>query len=328
MAFALRITGVEHMADMTIVSGRLTEGRYFGPEDVEVVLPDGTVFASSVGATSATTPQAWPILPEHDTVLQLELAGSPLPKRIPVGATLVGIGLDARPPAGRRPSDDFMELPVFWALHYYLLSTDGEHDESELCEELFGISDSAVNQFYLEHFTSNGEPKPWPYFQIRLPNASFVEVEFADGAEYQTRFKIGDDEGAITLAYASGHFSFPALRWAELVQILAAIPARESRARCCLLLFPGIYLQTEEKKAAFAQLSDALASLGLFQSSNHRKLLTNVIENRWVQCNWRQDERLGWINDGEYSQRNPSSLLSNLKEQDFRRINAFFAALG
>ena len=37
---------------------------------------------------------------------------------------------------------------------------------------------------------------------------------------------------------------------------------------------------------------------------------------------WTQDEALGWINDGDLSQRNPHSLVSVMEFEEFARVRA------
>ena len=50
-----------------------------------------------------------------------------------------------------------------------------------------------------------------------------------------------------------------------------------------------------------------------------------VVQNRaGGGVNWLWDETFGWINDGPYSQRNPTSPLSILKDADFAYIGQFF----
>ena len=323
----MTVTGVEYKNASTVVSGRLTAGRFFGPENVEVGLSNGNTFKSSIGGVSMERVTAWPVLPEHDAILHLELAGSPLPLRIPEGAVVAGIGFAAEPIEGRRLANELMESPPFWASHYYLLSHDADRDETELCEELFGISPDALNEFYTSILSTNGSIMPWPYFQLRLPNSTFIEVEYADAAEYQTRYKLGDAAGTMIAGYNSGHFSLPAFRWCEIKQIARAMGYERQWAQSLLLLLPGAHLREEERQDAMTEMGRALACLGLFQQNNFDRLLANVTENLIVNIDWYKDDCLGWINEGGYSQRNPSSLLSTLSDGDFFRIEAFFAAL-
>lgn len=191
----------------------MVAGRYFGPEDVELALEDGSVFRTSVGSMGASSigannSRGWPILPEHDIVLRLELLARP-PARIAVGTVLRGIGFSSPSPDGRRKSNDWLDDPTFWAIHYYLLAGDAEKDGSELSEVLFGISSKEVNDYFLERFTSQQRPQPWPYFSIPICDSRSIEVEYADATEYQTRYKVADATGVITVGYDSGHFSLP-----------------------------------------------------------------------------------------------------------------------
>jgi hypothetical protein len=200
-------------------------------------------------------------------------------------------------------------------------------DESELCPALFGISSDEINNYYLEHFTSQRQRQLWPYFSILLDDSRAVEVEYADSSEYQTRYKIADAAGPITLGYDSGHFSLPAFRWPEVLAIanVCRVPLR--RYQLILLLFPGIYVGTADETDAVRQLTECFTQLGLFNAGARDKLATNAVKNRRVDCPWVYEEPFGWTCKGEYAQRNPSSLLSQLREGDFLRIKAFFDSL-
>lgn len=323
MPFELHITHVDYDNPTPCVSGRLVAGRYFGPENVELVLEDGGVFRTTVGSMGASTPRGWPILPEHDTVLRLELLAQP-PGRIAVGTVLRGIGLSPPPPHGRRQSNDWLDTPLFWAMHYFLLAGDGEKDESELCEALFGISSDEINEFYLRRFTSQRQPQPWPFFSVAVADSRAVEVEYAATAEYQTRYKIADAAGVITVGYDSGHFSLPSFQWSEVLAIANASQDSLRRHQLILLLFPGIYVGISDVAEATRELEDCFTQLGLFNPAARSVLASNAVQNRRSESPWAYDERLGWVSKSQYAQRNPSSLLSQLKEGDFFRIKAFF----
>jgi hypothetical protein len=253
----------------------------------------------------------------------LELLAQP-PRRIALGTVLRGIGLSSPPPHGRRQSNDWLDAPIFWALHYYLLAGDGEKDESELCPALFGISSDEINEFYLEHFTSQRRPQPWPYFSVPVADSRAIEVEYADATEYQTRYKISDAAGVITLGYDSGHFSLPSFRWSEVLAIANACQDSLRRHQLILLLLPGIYIGISDEADATRELENCFAQLGLFNVKGRSILAMNAVQNRRCESPWAYDERLGWISKSQYAQRNPSSLLSALTEGDFFRIKAFF----
>jgi hypothetical protein len=306
------------------VSGRLNSGRYFGPEDAELVLKDGRVIRTQIGFTGATTPRNWPILPEHDTVLHFELPGC-ADCSIFQGAILRGIGFAAPATGGRLLANSWLDTPVFWALHYYLLSRGEDRDETELAEELFGIPSQVINDYYMERFVSDKQIMPWPYFTVPIDGGRFIEVEYAASAECQTRFKLGDEQGAITVGYESGHFSLPSLRWTELMQIANACSGTKHRCQSVLLLFPGIYLNEAEGVDASRELEACFVKLQLFDHSNRSQLARNVVANRTGNRSWRQDPQFGWLCDGIYAQRNPKSQLSNLRAEEFTRIKRFFS---
>jgi hypothetical protein len=332
MPFELRITEAEYSDPTPCVSGRLVAGRYFGPEDVELTLENGSVFrtavgsmgASSIGASSA---RGWPILPEHDIVLRLELLAQP-PARIAVGTVLRGIGFSSPPSHGRRNSNHWLGDPIFWALHYYLIAGDEEKDGSELCGKLFGISSEKVNDYYVERFSSDRRPQPWPYFSIPIADNRAIEVEYAEATEYQTRYKISDASGVITVGYDSGHFSLPSFQWSEVLAMANACADPLRRHRLILLLFPGIYVDSADEAETARVLEDCFTQLRLFDGGHRSALARNAVLNRRIDTSWALDERLGWICKNEYSQRSPKSLLSQLTEGEFLRIKAFFDPLG
>jgi hypothetical protein len=326
MPFELRITEVDYQDSTPWVSGRLISGRYFGPENVEIALPDGSVFRASVGGMQAKTPQGWPILPEHDTILQLELIAGPA-AQISEGSILRGIGVSSVAPTGWRNSNDWLDDPLFWALHLFLLAGDGETDESELCPALFGISSEMVNEFFVERFTSAKRPQPWPYFSLTISGDHAVEVEYADTAEFQTRYKIVDATGAITVGYDSGHFSLPAFRWPELLLMANRCTDAIHRDRLILLLCPSVYIGTSEQTEAVRELEMCFGRLGLFNAETRSTLATNIVGNREGETPWSYHQLYGWVSASEYAQRNPKSLLSQLTQGELLRIKAYFEEL-
>lgn len=323
MPFELRIDRVESQPTSATVYGRLLSGRYFGPEDVELVHAGKVVARTIVGSSGAAKPQGWPILPEHDTILNVELVGIPS-ALVNIGMTVRGIGF-AQDPGGGRLQNDWLESPHFWAVHYYLLIGDDEHDESELCDDLLGISGAEVNQFYVDHFLCCDKALPYPYVSLRIDGSCSIEVEYAQGAESQTRYKIRDENGAIVLGYNSGHFSLPALRWAEALQLAGAVVSARQKAQVILLLLPGIWVEQPDSVEATASLEASFAELGLFDSIGRNRLVKNIMQHLQMKDRlWSFDKHLGWICSGQYAQRNPKSLLSSLVEKDLLRIKRFF----
>ncbi len=96
------------------------------------------------------------------------------------------------------------------------------------------------------------------------------------------------------------------------------------RCQLLLLLFPGICVEAAEETGVVRALEDCFTQLGLFAGGAPGVLARNAVANQRGELSWVHDERLGWINGYGYSQRNPRSLRSDLKEGDFLRIKAFF----
>lgn len=325
MPFELKISRVTNANGLPRVSGHLISGAYYGPEEVEVLLEDGSVFATSIGSMGGDSPKGWPMLPEHGSTLHLDLLDSP-PVPILAGTLLRGVGIADNSSAGRVCRNDLLALPIFWAVHYWLLTGDGEEDEGMLCKELLRLDPGEMNEFYVRHFASDSGPKPWPYFRVPVTADCFIEVEYAEAEEYQVRYKLGDASRIVTLGYDSGHFSLPSLRWSELLRVANCLQGKE-RATAMLLMFPGIYVNGPEVLEAQAAVLCAFADLGLFQQGDPRKLVRNIVENRTSDSRWSQDPELGWVCEGMYAQRNPESKLCKLTPVDFRCIAGWFAAL-
>ncbi len=323
MPFELRIDRFESSSSSTTVYGRLLSGRFYGPEDVELIHAGKLVALTVVGSSGATRPQDWPILPEHDTILNLELVGVPAAS-VNIGMLVRGIGF-AQDPAGGRLQNEWLELPHFWAVHYYLLVGADDHDESELCDELLGISNDEFNGFYVEHFLEGDQARPSPYLSLKIDACRSIEVEYAEGAESQTRYKIRDESGPLTLGYNSGHFSLPAFRWAEVIGLAGELTSARQKAQLILLLLPGIWVEQADVADAANHLYASFKELDLFVSSERARLVKNILSHLQMDSvPWSNDEHLGWICAGQYAQRNPKNLLSTLVENDFHRIRTFF----
>ena len=222
---------------------------------------------------------------------------------------------------------DLLDLPVFWAIHYYLLVATEEQDSADLMEPFFGLSNQFTNDYYVEHF----DKTPCPYFRIPLPHGFAVEIEYALEPDSETRFIIDNDDwdSSIVLGYHSGHFALPALQWSEVVRIGTCISKTAEtllhRRSGLLLLFPGAYItQSDDTNIVKSSLCKAWDNLGLVNRTSIPQLVNNVIAYCSVATKWWRDAELGWINDSRYSLRNPNTRMCEFDPVRFKRLQDFF----
>jgi len=274
-----------------------------------------------IGSSGGSNLSGWPILPEHGSILRLDLHGIPLGV-VKTGMILVGIGFATESSAGRRLSNDWLEMPAFWAIHFYMVMNEDDSEEEDLIPQLLGISMQEINDFYTQNISDQHSRLPWPYFSIRSPQGCVVEVEYAASEEFQTRFKIGDEQGLMTLGYWSGHQSLPAFRWPEIVALGNSFADEKMCAAVILLLLPAATVTPDQREVATAVLVQCLESMQLFANGDRSRFARIVIGHSVSEREWVNDPELGWIYENEYSQRSLKSLLSKLRKPEFLRIKA------
>jgi hypothetical protein len=230
----------------------------------------------------------------------------------------------------------YLLLPEFWASHYYLLIEDEEYESNELIQPFFGISCEAVEHFYSETLVySDGDPFAEP---VRLPliHGFSLEVENADCGDrgHEERYFINHSswEKPELLGYQSPHSALPAFRWSEIELISNALH-KDSRpiegAIALLLLFPAVWLTSGENVSSVSErLKREWNNLSLIDASIFDRLVSNIIDCTPVtEIAWWEDRELGWINDGQYSFRNPKTLMCEFAERRFRHVSEFFGGI-
>jgi len=223
---------------------------------------------------------------------------------------------------------DLLALPVFWAIHYYLLAGTDEDDSADLMQPFFGLSNQFVNDYYVEHF----DKTPWPYFRIPLPGGFAVEVEYAIDLNSETRFVIDNDDwdSSVVLGYCSGHAALPALQWSEVADVGRCIFATAGnpvhrRSGLLLLLPGGCITERDDEEAVRCTLCEAWDELKLVPSGGICELVDNVIASCSADTRWWRDAELGWINDSPHSLRNPDTKMCEFAPRKYERIQEFFA---
>lgn len=316
MPFTLVPDSVRRGLDETVIRGRLLSGAYFGPEALLLQSVDGSQCHSHVHSHGMEFPEGWPILPEHErTVISLHVPALPA-DFVPVLVT----GLGAVEPAAERVDVSFiLTSPEFWASQADLHFVTDEVEEPS--QQFFGLSTQTVNTWFKEHIDRHQEAERWPYIRVPLPGARYIEYEFAAGTEYQDRIWIGHLSGSerVLLGYHSGHFSLPALRLPEVIWL----SEQSDHAASSLLWLTAAYLETGSYPLCLAEhLASHLPGLLPGQA---RPAARALLERLCVtDLRWRPDPLRGWINNWDYSQRNPTSALSILTAQDFAYIRDFF----
>jgi hypothetical protein len=269
--------------------GRLQSGAYFGPEYVIVRSRAGEQQTTQILSHALEFTQGWPVLPEHrETILILRIPAIQSDFEI---FELTGIGTVA-PGQDRIDVTKVLEEPEFWV-------TQG------LTPEWFGLEGDAVEEWFMRRIYDHIEVERWPYVRVELPNSRTIELEMAGGAEHQDRvWIVGSGNRRVLLGYESGHFSRPGLRIKEVCWLAEQTELAVSN----LLWLQFAYFDDSTDVAPLieklvARIPGLLPSMrGAVCHDLHDKMTGEGPA-------WTLDPKLGWINNGDYSQRNPASTM-------------------
>lgn len=213
-------------------------------------------------------------------------------------------------------------------MHYYMLIGTEEVDTGDFIEPFFGVSNKAVNDYFLREFDQRGSNEVWPYLEVPVRGGFTVQVEYA-GTTSETRFYINhvDWPEPVCLGYESGHFALPALRWCEVAAIGSAGTGIDA-ARALLLVFPAVGLRAEDQRNTVqSALVEAWGCLTVAKPGRLQETVGQYMEHRTADIRWWKDPQLGWINDGRYSFRNPKTLMCDFQENRFTRVAEFFSGI-
>lgn len=220
---------------------------------------------------------------------------------------------------------ELIKQPAFWAAHLWNVTRGPlAGGDPEIADAAFGISADAIEAFYLRELSNEEE---WPYFHIPLYSGYAVEIEYANKPEdQQVIYRVCQKEWASTICVGKGggHWQLPAFRWAELLEI-SKIAVRWASAM--LLLLPSVWFTRDDNVDEIRrQLIEAWENLNLVPRSQVTLLVEQLITSSQSDVRWRHQERLGWVNDGDNSRRNPDSP-ERLNAQEFTALLAFFNAM-
>jgi hypothetical protein len=232
--------------------------------------------------------------------------------------------------------NSIMTTPYFWAAHHHLILRDDDHETAELTEQVFGLSSDDVSDYYSSQLVQLDEVSS--PLGLSVGHGYSLGVEVADCGEdgHEQRYYLGHDswDEWQLLGYDSGHFALPAFRWSEVRAIGAAAGhhhGKEVAATAVLLLLPSVYFNeaddlADAKKHVSACWSE-LAFAGVLRPDVAAEATVTSLSGHEIR--WWHDRRLGWINDGRYSFRNPNCRLApGQSEERFSRIDSLLRFVG
>jgi hypothetical protein len=225
--------------------------------------------------------------------------------------------------------DAELQKPEFWATHYFLLIGDEENESSDLVQPIFGIEANKLYKYY-ESFVK--PPESARMLSVGLDGGFGVGVAYVDCGESGNEMRFYITHSAPyheLLGHDSPHFALPAFRWEEVKKIHASVKDKTIAAAAALLVFPATYITVEDSESdVSSHLSQWWKDLPYVKVTNISTLVRDVIANRTVsEIKWWIDPKLGWINDGRYSFRNPKTLMCEFSETRFERMHQFLSAL-
>jgi hypothetical protein len=165
---------------------------------------------------------------------------------------------------------------------------------------------------------------------IDLPHSFMFQIVFADDIDYEERYLLQHPSWPEPelLGYASGEFALPALRWREAFQIAMCcfdpITTLRPSPMALALLFPAVWITSaDDRNQLHATLIAAWQTLGFVRASAIEAFVSQIIRHQAIDIYWQYDSSLGWINDGRYSLRNPTTLMRQFDTNRFVRIAQF-----
>ncbi|MFN7922738.1 MAG: hypothetical protein U0Q16_21715 [Bryobacteraceae bacterium] len=301
-----------------LISGQVEEGAYMGPEVVRLCDRNGRRVHSMVTQHAIESPRDWPLVPGDGSTLILSVAKPSSGFALDSSQLVAGQGTITIN-SNRLDVTDMLDDPAFWAIWMPLHFDCEDVPEPSLA---WGLTSEEADAEYADRFQSSWNAGVWPFVRLRIDDSlRYVEIEYASGVEHQNRVWIGVDGGQrVLLGYDSGHFSFPAMRIQELLNLAERMGSHVSAP---LLLLGGAYLVEGDVFPTEAVTRWLLRSPG-FHGRYVDAMVAELARNVVSELTWEFTERSGWINNWRYSQRNPGSAMSILSPEDFRFILDFF----
>jgi|WetSurMetagenome_2_1015567.scaffolds.fasta_scaffold94018_2 hypothetical protein len=316
MPFTLTPICVETRQKETLIRGRVQTGAYFGPENLVVCSNDGREVISQIQQYEMEYPEGWPVLPEHaKTIIILHIPKLPkgFSPDVVKGIGTIDLGTELF------DVSHYLEAPEFWAMQAILHVSSEDIEDS--ANKFFGLPQALVYDWHDANITALQLAGQCPCIRVPLPDSKYIEMEMSAGVEHQDRIWIGENSTLrrVLLGYYSGHFSLPALRIPEITWLACQTPASASP----LLWLTETYIYNNTAPLDF--ILDLVSRIPGIVKSQIGLMTHTLIENLAVSgLLWTMHHDLGWVNNWEYSQRNPKSRLSILSPADFSFIRGFF----
>lgn len=225
----------------------------------------------------------------------------------------------------KKDATHLLTEPKFWGAHLWQITRDQNSDDTEEdFDRALGISTNAIEDFWRRELTSEVE---WPSFHIPLCSGFSFQVEYENWPEdYVITYRVLNLDRSIDICVGNtcGHDFLPAFRWEELecLSHVASINSIRpfSRGEVMLLVLPSVWITKGQDLTDIKQkLRLALDELQLGPHAQTSRMADELVKNSLQDVHWKRNERLGWVNDGRYSRRNPDRLQS-LNEQEFANL--------
>jgi hypothetical protein len=319
MPFKLKIEKYTGTEEKLWIAGKIIGGAYTGPELISVDTKDGRKVTGIVRHESFKFFEGWPVLPEHNTVVKIDVDLNQKIKPGAIDKCLSGTGPIM---LNERRIDISAEFnnPQFWYghLHEILLTEDGE----ALAKQIFDINYRLADDYNEELLQINCAKGIWPFLRIPVAGDRYMEIEYSEGVEAQIRYWIGSEaEFRILLGYESSHLSLPGVRLTELKTIMEKLVNPDDAVKV-LAWLPCCYLEPDDD---LDEINEVIRRIpGLRKNNGADLLCKHLSEHQRFEVVWTNTRLKGWINDWDYSQRNPNSRMSILEHEDYRNIESFF----
>ncbi|MCA9802331.1 MAG: hypothetical protein KC777_10105 [Cyanobacteria bacterium HKST-UBA02] len=205
--------------------------------------------------------------------------------------------------------NELLDDPRFWAILYEsFIEATMEDDFDDGCQRFFGCAADEVDTLF-SSLSQTGDLDSFPVYtvEMRLTGGFSVGLGLSMFPEnFDIPVFLKENADATLIGIIGGAFMLPALRWSELAVLQDRLLSQDARtrSRMLLLLYPSVYLTDEvDVEEVRTSLLRALAEAGI--GATHRDELVGRVTESGSNAIWREDPRLGWVNDGRHSLRNP-----------------------
>jgi hypothetical protein len=319
MTFKLKIEKYRGTEEKLRIVGKIISGAYTGPEMVYVETKGGRKVTGIIRHESFSFFEGWPILPGHNTLVKIDIDLHEKVKPGLIDKCLNGTGPIMLNEKRMEISAEF-DNPQFWYGHLneILLNEEGE----SLAKKIFDLNTRKANDYNEELLQINCAKGIWPFLRIPVDGGDYMEIEYSEGVEPQTRYWIGrENHFRILLGYESSHLSLPGIRLAEMKTMLKKVSKSEDAVKVMAWL-PCCYLEPNDD---LNEIIEVLRKIPGLRKNGAELICNHLSTHQRFEVVWTNNHQYGWINNWDYSQRNPKSMMSLLDQEDFSNIESFFS---